>query len=406
MGPSTDDPNICTECIGAERFANWIRDHGEVGACEIDVGHGQPRKVVPVSKFAEEVDTWFRETYSQGEQQAYVTEDSDNLSYEQRGETYEDILMEELECSDRAVRFIANHLPDVSHRDIAQGAEPFYDDTQNYEAIATIEKRDREEWEEHWYENRFRYQWQDFCDKVQYGRRFFGLKEPLDELFGDPKEYERGTVTPLYTLSVGQKIYRARLIDDGLNEETLRRNPADELGAPPKERTRAGRMNVEYIPVFYAAFSEETAVAEIRPGIGEYIAIGEFVLQRELRVFDFTAFARAGHERWSETYAHTRYDFINQMEGEISKPILPFDRRREYIPTQIVAEYIKEYFDCDAVIYRSSMINDRDKDSRNIVLLNRGEAFANAQGTPLAFSKCTAKEVIDVTYVLSDTWPF
>src|ERR1019366_6871199 len=93
----------------------------------------------------------------------------------------------------------------------------------------------------------------------------------------------------------------------------------------------------------------------------------------------FTAFARADRERWGEAYAHTRYDFIDQMEGEISKPILPFDRQREYIPTQIVAEYIREYFGCDAVIYRSSMIKDRDKESRNIVFLNRGEAFTGTQ---------------------------
>jgi RES domain len=290
--------------------------------------------------------------------------------------------------------------------DIARGAEPFYDDSQNYEEIDAIEKREREEWEERWYENRFRYQWQDFCEKVQYGRRFFQLKEPLDALFGDPKEYERGTIPPLYTLPVGQKIYRARLIDDGLKVEKLRQNPADELGAPPKELTRAGRMNVEYIPAFYAAFSEETAVAEIRPGIGEQIAIGEFVLQHELKVFDFTAFARADRERWGEAYAHTRYDFIDQMEGEISKPILPFDRQREYIPTQIVAEYIREYFGCDAVIYRSSMIKVRDKESRNIVFLNRGEAFTGTQSAPLAFSRYTAKEIADITYELSDAWPF
>ena len=231
--------------------------------------------------------------------------------------------------------------------------------------------------------------------------RFFQLKEPLDELFGEPKEYEGGTISPLYTLPVGQKVYRARLVDNGLKEEKLRQNPIGELGAPPKERAGAGRMNVEYIPAFYAAFSEETAVAEIRPGIGEHIAIGEFVLQRELKVFDFTAFARAGHEQWREAYAHTRYEFITQMEGEISKPVLPFDRQREYIPTQIVAEYIREYFGCDAVIYRSSMIKDRNKESRNIVFLNKGEKFVGTQGAPLAFARYATKEITDVTYELT-----
>lgn len=204
-------------------------------------------------------------------------------------------------------------------------------------------------------------------------------------------------------LPIGQKIYRARLLDERLTQDRVRSNPAGELGAPPRERTRAGRMNVEYIPAFYAAFSGDTAVAEIRPGIGEQVAIGEFILQRELKTFDFTAFARADRE---EAHAHTRYDFISQMESEISKPILAFDRQREYIPTQIVAEYLREYFGCDAVIYRSSMIKDRNQESRNIVLLNKGDPFVGGQAAPLAYASFTAKEVADVMYTLVDAWPF
>jgi hypothetical protein len=45
----TNDPNICTRCIGAERFAKWIGRHGVVGQCGIEPAHGRRRKVVPVS---------------------------------------------------------------------------------------------------------------------------------------------------------------------------------------------------------------------------------------------------------------------------------------------------------------------------------------------------------------------
>jgi hypothetical protein len=402
MSGLSDDPNICTKCVGDKHFVVWLRENGQYGQCGIDPSHGRSRKVVPASGLAEEVDAWFRENYTQGSEESYVTEHSDSPSYRQRGEPYEDILLNQLECDEDVVRAISEHLPDVSHRDLTQGAEPFYDSTQNYEALADIERRNREEQEEYWFENRIRFQWEDFCEKVQYERRFFQIKQPLDELFGDPKEYEDGTIKPVYMLPAGEKIYRARLLDDGLTEEQVRKSPARQLGAPPRERASAGRMNVELIPAFYAAFSEETAVAEIRPGIGEQVAIGEFVLQRDLKMFDFTAFARAGHEKWREAYAHTRFEFINQMEGEISKPILPFDRQREYIPTQIVAEYLREYFGCEAVVYRSSMIKDRDKESRNIVLLNRGEAFLGEDGAPLAFSKVTIKEVMNVSYELAE----
>src|SRR6202022_1310326 len=145
-------------------------------------------------------------------------------------------------------------------------------------------------------------------------------------LFGTPEEYDVGTIRPAYVLEIGQKIYRARLLDDGFTESHLNNNPAKELSAPPKEKARAGRMSVEYIPAFYGAFSEETAVAEIRPGIGDQVAVGELAVMKQVRVFDFTAFSRSRGEAWKESYAHTRYDFITQLQDEISKPILPFER--------------------------------------------------------------------------------
>jgi hypothetical protein len=159
----TNDPNICTRCIGAKRFAKWIGLHGVVGPCGIESAHGRRHKVVPVSKLAEAVDAWFRETFTLGTQDPHITDDSDNVSYEQRGEPCRYLLMSELECSVRAIGVIAEHLPDVSQHDIKQGAERFYDDGQNYEAVEAITRRQHEEWEEHWYEVRFRLQWQEFA---------------------------------------------------------------------------------------------------------------------------------------------------------------------------------------------------------------------------------------------------
>jgi hypothetical protein len=400
-----DETYICDAYIGNRRFADWIRATGSMGRCDLDPdNHARARKVVTVKDFAEHVDAWFRENYTHGDEEPYVTQDSDNVSYRQRGEPFDEILMNGLECSEDIVRAVAGDLPDVSHRDISKGAEPFYDSGATYESIAAIEERRRQEQEEYWFENRFTFQWREFCERVQYERRFFKLKEPLDELFGNPKEYESGTIRPVYTIAPGERLYRARLLDDGFNEEQLNHNPARELGAPPRDKTRAGRMNVEYIPAFYAAFSEETAVAEIRPGIGEQVAVGEFEVQQELRVFDFTAFSRATDDEWKQAYEHTRYDFIKQMEDEISKPILPFEKQREYIPTQMVAEYLREYFACDAVVYRSAMIKDHKKEARNIVILNTGLPFVGASAA-LFYRKHRVKEVSNVTYELTE-FPF
>ena len=164
----------------------------------------------------------------------------------------------------------------------------------------------------------------------------------MDELFGKPGEYESGPIKLRFTRSSQAKnSFERGSLDDGLTEDILSQNSETHLGAPPEEdRAPAGRMNVEYIPVFYGAFSEDTAVAEIRPGIGDEIAIGEFVLQREVKVFDFTVFSRAPRERWDEVYSHTRYDFIRQMEDQIGRRVLPHERQRQYIPTQVTSQNI------------------------------------------------------------------
>jgi hypothetical protein len=241
---------LCTTCIGDKDFVKWIQAHGRRGKCDFDPSHGKSRKVVAVSEFAEEVDRYFRQNYGLGDEYIYATRDSDNPSYDTYGEPYKDILGNDLEADGDLIDAIAENLPDCDHADIKDGADPFYDESRNYESLADARAREDAAEAERWYERRFEYQWNDFCRVVQYERRFFKTKELLDALFGTPEEYDQGTIRPVYALDIGQKIYRARLLDDSFTESYLNNDPARELGAPPKEKARAGRMSVEYIPVF------------------------------------------------------------------------------------------------------------------------------------------------------------
>jgi hypothetical protein len=381
-------------------FAKWIEENGSKGKCDFDKSHGRSNAVVTVEAFAEEVDRHFRDNYTRGEE--YM--DARAESYDTYGEPYQDILGNELECDEQVFNAVIASLPDCSDRDIAQGDEPFYDECANYESIADAKKRSRLDEEEYWYENRFSFQWDDFCETVKFERRFFKTKELLDELFGKPEEYHEGAIKPIYDLKAGQKLFRARILDDDFTDDRLRKSPESELSAPPKTKARAGRMNVEYIPAFYGAFSQETAIAEIRPSIGNKIATGDFVLQKDIRVFDFTAFSKLDGDRWREAVAHTRYDFIKQMESEISKPILPFEKQREYIATQIAAEYLREYFGCDAVIYRSSMHKSNETDNRNIVIFYKGTEFVGqGTGSILSLSRHHVTEIADIVYTTFDS---
>src|SRR5258708_515428 len=97
---SSADMNVCTHCVRDKRFNEWIRENGQRGTCTFDASHGRARKVIPVGELARKVDEHFRATYRPADEEAYVTEDSDNVQYRAGGESYEEILMSELDCDE------------------------------------------------------------------------------------------------------------------------------------------------------------------------------------------------------------------------------------------------------------------------------------------------------------------
>jgi RES domain len=401
-----DERKLCSECIGAGPLKEWREVNATDAECNFNPLH-DGFQCVTVEEFAEEADRWFRDNYQPGAEtmEADPDPDHDGVIYGTEGEPYEDIFAAELDAQEDVVQAIIEALPDASHRDIMDGAERFYTDATNFESIEVARAREKADQDDYWFENRHALEWEDFCEKVQFSGRFFGIKERLDELFGDPAEYGEGPIRPLYDLPVGQRVFRARLLNDELTEDTINEDPAKRLGAPPVKSTPSGRMNVDLIPAFYGAFSRATAIAELRPGIGDLIAVGQFATRKALRVFDFTIFDRRADDR-TRFVSHSRYDFINQMQAEISKPIRPHERQREYIPTQIVAEYLRTYFACDAVIYRSSMQNLEGGENRNIVVLHRPAFVGTEDPNVLAYVSWSLKEVRDVQYTVIDSGIF
>ncbi|UGV24673.1 hypothetical protein E0H22_02620 [Rhodopseudomonas boonkerdii] len=397
-----DDRKICADCLSDGTLRTWLEQTGTEDDCDFDPEHVAVA-FVTVDQLAEEADRWFQENYQPGGETIEVdgNPDSDRVYHGTEGQPFEEIFSDELGASDDVVRAVMDALPDVSDRDIADGDEAYYTDAHNFEPIEAARAREKADQDEYWFANRYAFEWEDFCKRVQFSSRFFGIKQKLDELFGEPAEYGEGPVKPLYDLAAPQTLYRARLMRDDLTEAVLNANGAAKLGPPPSERTQGGRMNVEFIPVFYAAFSKATVVGELRPSIGDSIAIGTFRTRAPLKVFDFTVFDQRATDR-RHFVKHSRYDFITQLQAEISRPVRPHERQREYIATQIVAEYLKSYFGCDAIIYRSSMQRDKADDNRNIVILNRDGFVGDADPCVLAYTGWSMQEVTDVRYTTVD----
>ena len=75
------------------------------------------------------------------------------------------------------------------------------------------------------------------------------------------------------TLPVGTRLHRGR---PGFKSgEYGEREPyqGDDIGAPPTEKARAGRVNVDRQRVLYCADQEPTAIAEVRPPRGFYVSV-------------------------------------------------------------------------------------------------------------------------------------
>jgi hypothetical protein len=90
------------------------------------------------------------------------------------------------------------------------------------------------------------------------------------------------------------------------------------------------------------------------------------------------------------------------MQDEISRPVRPHERQREYIATEIVAEYLKSYFGCDAVIYKSSMQRDNPEDNRNMVILHRETFVGTEDPSVLSYVDWSMQDVTDVRYSTVD----
>lgn len=87
-------------------------------------------------------------------------------------------------------------------------------------------------------------------------------------------------------ISAGEKFYRARIFSVDQTDPF----PASKMGAPPRERLpSAGRINPEGISYLYLANSPEAAISEVRPWFGAKVAVGEFEIQKAIKVVDMDA---------------------------------------------------------------------------------------------------------------------
>ena len=364
-----DTKYLCHECIGDEFLSGEVKVDSPPVLCSYC---GKTLEAIGLDALADRVHDVLQERFylTPGyPDEAYEHFLYDEGKWERRGDPAEYVIAEMGGLEEDASRDVTSLLSD-RHSYWAIREEGIEDP---YGPEAMYEEREP-------FDLGFRLTWAEFRREIQFNSRFLsvGIEEMLTDIFGDLTAFKTSRRRPVIQEIDPQEkdysIWRGRLAQSSQVIENILTSPAQELGPPPPRLAKAGRMNAQGITVFYGATEQSTCVSELRPSVGSSIVIGRFELLRPVRLLDLGALSEA---YVSSSYFDPEYPvhkarsaFLSRLVSEISRPVLSEDEPLEYLPTQVVAEYLAQKAgpQFDGIIYPSSQTGGSGE---NLVLFNR-----------------------------------
>jgi hypothetical protein len=338
--------HVCPKCVGDQVLAEWIASNGEPAPCSY--GHGHTTSI-EMQRLAERVGPIYLEWYEPGDWiMVPLPDELGDHDHKQLGDGPDQILGEMLWAEPGLVEDLLSELANLYESSRGDPAESMFEIGQNYvfvDAASPIVHHDT---------------WEEFSDRSRHARRFLDSSslESLGSILGTS---ETGPLPDLAVREVTAEddltIFRGRLALDREEAITFLARPSKELGPPPASRATAGRMNPAGIPVFYGALSEATCVAELRPWVSGRVVTAAYHAIGPLSLLDLGALSTSGGvsffaENFGERLSHRR--FLLDFEEIVSRPVQPHESDVEFVPTQIVAEYVRDTLNLDGILYRSS----------------------------------------------------
>lgn len=358
-----EGPFVCDACIAEAILTKEIEQEGSVRECSYCDGDDRP--CVTIEWLAVRIDPVYRQVVGTADEVPHVTA-HDNVHWMPNGDPPGVVMAELIKCADDKIADdIVAHLAGVHSWDVHDGDFDWYDNTSDIYALRLPT------------DPRYREAWQTFCQSLKHNRRFFSedATEKLDEILG-PVLAGGSSQFGVAIRTIGPEsedrfIYRARLANNEATRRAIYASPLNQLGPPPKASCGAGRMNVAGIPVFYGSFDIKTCVAEIRAPAGGSAVVGKFEIIRPLRLLDLSQLERVQNKL---SYFHPDFlrahgygQFVSGFHEEIKKPVVPGNEALDYLPTQVVAEYLwtRKGRGVDGIIFGSSQVSG---EHANIVL--------------------------------------
>lgn len=325
---------VCWECVEDVYLKKIVKKTGKGADCSIC---GRRRKSFSAEDLAALIDPILREHVKPGESVKRFGPDDDDW-WDQEGDALDHHVQEIIGQYLGFEEEIIDALEDQDPAQPQDGEVPFYDNSQSYVSVRM---------------GPFVYQseWDDLSDALKHRTRFFNsyalsffgrLFEDLEKLTIWNKDSHSEEALS-YELPQGSRLFRARICRSDSIIRAAFEDPFKNIGPPPREAARAGRMNAEGIVVFYGALDSETCLAETRPAIGDRVGIMELSTTRPLSLLDFGRVEEAysGLSSFQSNFDEKmeRNAFLRRLETLISKPIIP-GRESDYLITQTMAEYL------------------------------------------------------------------
>ncbi|MBZ9648155.1 RES domain-containing protein [Sphingobium sp. 3R8] len=362
---------VCWHCIGEPVVRAEIRQEQPARTCSFC---GFRRRAISLEDLATRVKHSFEMVVGQAPA-GYVVRDG-NPDWAPDGEYPSCLLTEMLQGFDEAIGSeLVAILAERSRHYVNDGGFDWYDDTSDSYTILDAE----DDW--------FGRSWKGFCDEIKHHRRFFldQSAQVLNEIFGPVLRGEWPPGGAVRTIGPGTEhshIFRGRAANDRNTQISIYQERLRQLGAPAPGIAGAGRMNAAGISVFYGSFDRDTCVAELRTPVGGHAIVGRFEILRPLTVLDLTLLDREPEPlsyfdpHYSQQMAYTA--FMQGFHAEIRRAIIPGRETLDYLPTQVIAEYLWSQTEpaIDGIIFGSAQITES---ANNVVLFPDSASVEGAE---------------------------
>ena len=364
---TSEDPSVCYACIGDEFLADEVKCRGVPGQCAYCGGEREVLALGEVARYIRVVfekhffsyTPWMEYDGTPGEPPfvvyrwdrdprplSAIIQDMTGFDDPILGDILEALRSGQRQPED--VRREANDPPD-SYLEQEPDSEVFIED------------------------------WNDFVRGVHChaGSLSLDAVERLKGIFGDISVHKghsgQGAIRHIAPDDESMPIWRARVARSYEEVETILNSPSDQIGTPPPEVAKNGRMNPEGVSVFYGATDPSTCLSEVRPPVGSYVVVGKFKLLRPVRLLDLDVLANIEVQGsyFDPSYSEQkgRAAFFQRLVSEVNRPVMPNDEESEYLKTQVIADYLANVVEprLDGIVYRSAQTNGS---GQSLVLFN------------------------------------